>query len=109
MADFKRYTAIDREIKNIVDTDNRIRITGTVLSIEGNKENVIVIDDSSSSIDIHFTEKPDISIGDKVRVFALRQGSEFKGEIIQKLGNDFDMNSYVKTRKLFNNYLTIND
>lgn len=101
MAEFKRYTAVDRNIKDIKPEDNRVRITGTVLS---NNNNTIVIDDSSSSIEIHFIEKQEISPGELVRIFALRDSNGFKGEIIQKPNPIFNLKLYMKAKKIFDDY-----
>ena len=101
MTEFRRYIAIEKDIKDITKTDNRVQIIGTVLSVE---DNTLILDDSDSSIQVHFDKKPAVSPGELVRVFAIMQVDELKGEIIQKPGTSFDLSLYRKTKRLFDDY-----
>ncbi len=101
MAEFKRYTAVEKDIKDITKTDNRVQIIATVLSVE---DNTLILDDSDSSIQVRFDEKPKVSPGELVRVFAMMQGDELKGEIIQKPDTSFNLSLYKEAKKLFNDY-----
>ncbi len=99
--EFRRFTAIEKEIKDIDQNDRRVRITGTILSLD---ENSVMLDDSTSTTQINFDNTPEVSKGDMVRIFALRQGDGLKCEIIQKLGKDFNIELYKKAKKHFDDY-----
>jgi hypothetical protein len=136
MSNFRRVPAkeidiieIDSYIKeNTNDSLNRIKLFGKIISIEkeiSNPEiiNSIIIDDSTSKIQVDLTKlnnlniqnKYNLEIGDLVKVMGLinniynqkKQNNnkiEFniiECEFIQKLNQDFKINAYNKTKRLY--------
>ena len=102
---YKRTPAIEKNISNIVDTDTRIRILGTILDMS---ESSVLIDDGSGKIEIEFDDSQEIIglvNGQTVRIICkvlpLIDGYACKGECVQRM-DGFDRELYNKTKKICN-------
>ena len=98
----RRLPAVERNIKEInPETDVRARLLGTVIDKSANS---IVLDDGTGKVEILFAETPYAEQGQMVRVVTrvmpLIDGFECRGETIQVLEDDFDINLYKKTRSM---------
>ena len=93
---FREIPAIEKDIKNIDNNDNKVRILGTVIS---RKDNALVIDDGTGTIDVRADKTDDISEGQKVRVFGRIANKTLFAEIIQDMTRlNIDLYNKAKDR-----------
>ena len=98
----RRLPAHERSVKEInPELDVRVRLLGTVID---KSTNSVVLDDGSGRIEVLFEEPPYVEQGQLVRivtrVMPLIDGFECKGEAVQVLEDDFDINLYKRTRSM---------
>ena len=105
----RRVPAIERRIADIKPEDIRVRVTGTVVDMQGE---AAVLDDGSGKIHIALEQGTEIKPGALVRVFgrviALEDGMELQAEIVQDMsGLDLELlkkvqeaEKQIKTQKL---------
>ena len=97
----KKLPGIEKRIKEIGDMDTRVKIVGTVISIDESIP-MITIDDGTGIANV-VLDKIDVKISDNVRVIGRVVNTnpvEIRGEIVQK----FDL-----SRDLYEKYLDIID
>ena len=100
----KRIPAKEKSISEIHPQDIRVRIIGTVID---KKEDSLIVDDGTGTLEVFFDEIPEVEIGERVRliirILPLIDGFEARGEILQKM-KDFDIELYKKAREIAKKY-----
>jgi hypothetical protein len=97
----RRVPAREKKISEIIpEVDLRVRLTGTVISVN---DNSIILDDGSGNAEIIFDEKPNLKQGELVRVVTrivpLLDGFQCRAECVQSL-KDFDIDLYKKAKEI---------
>jgi hypothetical protein len=85
-----------RKISELRKNDLRVALIGEIKEVRANS---FILWDGSGEIEI-FSEKS-LEKGKLVRVFCLKEGEEFKAQVIQDL-KGFDLNLYKRIRELYN-------
>ena len=101
----RRLPATERRISDIYpERDVRVKLLGTVIDKGANS---IVLDDGSGKVEVLFPEVPYVNQGQLIkvvtRILPLLDGFECRGECVQLLDDNFDLNLYKKARELMKN------
>ncbi len=105
----RRWPSISKLVKDLSEDDKRVRIFGTIVSIE-HATGTIAVDDGTGAIKVFFNSLDIIEklenykVGDQVMVIGWVTSSGIDGEIIRRI-EGFDPKLYVDVLSIWHSFL----